>query len=569
MPWHRSDHRLTWGWRVPARLAVFLAGCAGVGAAQPMLQLHGQPYFDGAMTMSVTAADDVGATVWVALGLDPLPLHAPVMTGKGPYYLGTLVSAFPVGVVPASGRLDVPFVMPSVMPGFEGVHVPVQAYVAGALSNPATLPLDMPYYQPQETLTIVHPIPAKQANFGDRVAVGDLDDDGAPDLVVAAWTDTVNGVFQAGRVYVFWGSDFTNWTVLSPLPPVHPAAVFGASVTVADFTGDGVDDLLVGQGASYPTIPDGPGYLHIYAGGPTFSPVPAITLPSQETGVVVASYGRRLTAGDYNDDGAMDIAVGLPTAPLGHTPSVGRVEVLWGPTFATLTEIANPAAAEGDFFGSALATADLNGDGIDDLVESSGRDDLDGLSNVGSVHTFHGPGLLLALAIPYPLPSAVQARFGDIVSARDIDGDGLAEILTADDYDHAFILWAGGGGGYTLVHRPAVLAANPFGETGYGHWVIAADVNDDAIGDVLVSDFADGELSCPLLSSGVLYMTLGPYYSTHYRHSEPTPECLSSYSARITPCQLDGDGPTELVVSATTGDCGSIVNCGRILILDR
>src|SRR5262245_63914506 len=45
-----------------------------------------------------------------------------------------------------SSDLDLPFVMPPVMPGVAGLSLVLQGYVPFSLSNPATLPLDLPYF---------------------------------------------------------------------------------------------------------------------------------------------------------------------------------------------------------------------------------------------------------------------------------------------------------------------------------------------------------------------------------------------------------------------------------------
>ena len=48
----------------------------------------------------------------------------------------------PLGTIPSSGRINVPFVMPPYNPAAVGIPIVLQGFVAGQLSNPATLPLD-------------------------------------------------------------------------------------------------------------------------------------------------------------------------------------------------------------------------------------------------------------------------------------------------------------------------------------------------------------------------------------------------------------------------------------------
>lgn len=44
-------------------------------------------------------------------------------------------------------------------------------------------------------------------------------------------------------------------------------------------------------------------------------------------------YGSSLTTGDYNDDGAVDLAIGVPYYDDGATADDGAVEVLYGSEF--------------------------------------------------------------------------------------------------------------------------------------------------------------------------------------------------------------------------------------------
>jgi hypothetical protein len=175
------------------------------------LQLQGQPYFGGTMSMHLSGA--VGQPALVAYGLDPLA--TPVQTGKGPWYVGTLVNLVPLGTVPAGGRIDLTFTMPPLMPAFIGLTIVMQGYVPAQLSNPASLQFDEPYLLAQDVKVIDHPLPVEQALFGDSTAVGDFNDDGEIDIAVGAWFEDVAGVDKAGWVYVMWGPEHSAFTRLS------------------------------------------------------------------------------------------------------------------------------------------------------------------------------------------------------------------------------------------------------------------------------------------------------------------------------------------------------------------
>jgi hypothetical protein len=229
--------------------------------AQVELYAQGEPYQNGSMTMNVVATGQVGAPVILAYGVSPLPLLQPIVTGKGPFFIGSLLNVLGVGAIGSNGRLDLPFTMPSYTA--PGIPVVVQAFVNGSLSNPATIALDAPYFVTANATVIPNPNPTPGANFGDRVAAGDLNADGVVDLAVGAWFEDYLGIDRSGRVYVLWGPEWDTFTALGSPNPGNVAG-FGASVLIADLDKDGLDDLIVGEIVSDPPTPPDTATLYIY-----------------------------------------------------------------------------------------------------------------------------------------------------------------------------------------------------------------------------------------------------------------------------------------------------------------
>jgi hypothetical protein len=277
--------------------------------AQVELYAQGEPYQNGSMTMNVVATGQVGAPVILAYGVSPLPLLAPIVTGKGPFFIGSLLNVLAVGVIGSNGRLDLPFAMPPYTA--PGIPVVVQAFVSGSLSNPATITLDAPYFVTANATVIPNPNPTTGAAFGDRVAAGDVNADGVVDLAVGAWFEDYLGIDKAGRVYVLWGPEWDTYTTLQSGAPKE-YGVFGASVTIADFDRDGIDDLVVGETTGDPPSSE-PGYLHVFYGGGTFVTTPVMSIPSAGTGIGYTIFGRVVTTGDFNADGWPDLAVSIMT----------------------------------------------------------------------------------------------------------------------------------------------------------------------------------------------------------------------------------------------------------------
>ena len=88
--------------------------------------------------------------------------------------------------------------------------------------------------------------PQAFAKFGSAIALtNDLTGDGRPDIMISAPDHTVNGLLNAGEVYVFEGrTGRLSRTVDAAAPQAY--AGFGFAVAGEDVTGDGIRDLLIG-----------------------------------------------------------------------------------------------------------------------------------------------------------------------------------------------------------------------------------------------------------------------------------------------------------------------------------
>ncbi len=183
----------------------------------------------------------------------------------------------------------------------------------------------------------------------------------------------------------------------------------GVRVARADFTGDGVDDLLVGSG------PGVPARVRVYDGS-TRALVVELR-PFEETftgGVFVA-------AGDLNGDNRPDVVV---TPDQGGGP---RVRVFSGKDFAPFLDFLG--IEDANFRGGArAAVGDVTGDSFPDLVVAAGFGGgpriagYDGSLRIGTALTRH--------AFPDFFAYEQTLRNGAFVAVGDVNGDRIADVIT-------------------------------------------------------------------------------------------------------------------------------------------
>jgi hypothetical protein len=177
------------------------------------------------------------------------------------------------------------------------------------------------------------------------VAVGDLNHDGIPDLVVANFGIEEEGNF--GNVSVLLGNGDGTFRKPVRYPGLHDPD----QVILADFNGDGNLDVAVLAEARNAV------YIALGKGDGTFSRV--TTLPAGHGPVSVV-------AADFNGDGILDLAVSNVA-----TPKPSFVSVFLGNGDGTFR---NPVSFGVGVSPWQLVAADFNGDGKPDIATINGGD---------------------------------------------------------------------------------------------------------------------------------------------------------------------------------------------------
>lgn len=145
--------------------------------------------------------------------------------------------------------------------------------------------------------------------------------------------------------------------------------------SLGDINADGYDDLIIGAPGDGRTYPGG-NYAKLYYGGAVFDTVADVVFRMPKDGNINSNYGRAIVSGDFNSDGYKDIAIG---APYDREMSMGRVFIYFGGVSSIDTTADKVLTINEGFyyyFGKTLASGDVNGDGIDDLIVGAPFDDV-------------------------------------------------------------------------------------------------------------------------------------------------------------------------------------------------
>jgi hypothetical protein len=338
----------------------------------------------------------------------------------------------------------------------------------------------------------------------------------------------------------------------------------GTRLAGGDVNGDGVGDALVG------TPDEGAGEVYLL-----YRPWTAATFASADatfTGEATDDeLGEAVLLADLDGDGGGEVVAGAP----GNDDNGQRAGATyvwegasWSGTVATTDADGlwiGPASGRAES-GSALASADVDGDGYADLVVGAPKADASGADS-GAVYLVLGgslPSGSTALSSAAASFSGRQAgdQLGATVAAGDLDGDDAAELLLAAPYaevsdsDAGLVYLLAGGswaGTASITASYSCRTAGTGAGDHLGSALLVADIDGSGSNDwILTSTEADGAYS----GAGRAYVGLDRGPSSCVTAAASADAVISgtntsaNLGAALAAGDIDGDGQDDLVVSA-------------------
>jgi len=294
--------------------------------------------------------------------------------------------------------------------------------------------------------------------FGWSLGTGDFNNDGFDDLAIGITKEDIGAKIDVGAAAVIYGSavglhknlgqanQFWSQDSKGIADIAETGDNFGNSLGIGDFNNDGFDDLAIGApgenlGAGFE------GAVNVIYGsavGLHKNLGQADQFWSQDSkGIADIAelddfFGYSLAAGDFNNDGFDELAIGVYREDIGAKTNAGAVNVIYGSAVGLHKNlgqanqfwsqdsrgIADIAETE-DWLGWSLVICDFNNDGFDELAIGVQREDIGAIGGAGAVNVIYGSAV------------GLHKNLGQADQFWSQDSKGIADIAeTADNFGY-------------------------------------------------------------------------------------------------------------------------------------
>jgi FG-GAP-like repeat len=283
------------------------------------------------------------------------------------------------------------------------------------------------------TFTPAHTYSLTGGMTANLVRLADFNGDGKLDIVVAGSVGYCEfGVNNSSAAAVLLGNGDGTFQTPSQFATGDCGGGFNnrsstdSGLTVADLNGDGRPDIVIASDSTDTGCDCGRVYVALNNGGGSFG----MSLAGSVPGMFGASISTSLAVGNISRRGIADIAV--VSEPICGGTCARGVSILLGngdgtyaaPVFVQDPNLENASGDVGALTGIALA--DMNGDGLPDIVTSD-IGGCCGASNGFSVYLNRGDGLNGGIEAPIEIPTPNFAPTG--LTLADVNGDGKTDVV--------------------------------------------------------------------------------------------------------------------------------------------
>ncbi|MBL9133347.1 MAG: VCBS repeat-containing protein [Verrucomicrobiaceae bacterium] len=224
----------------------------------------------------------------------------------------------------------------------------------------------------------------------------------------------------------------------------NASAQASQSIASGDLNGDGYEDIVIGS-EDEGTL----GAVHVVFGRATWSSTGSLMASIVDVkiaGVTSEKISSAVAVGDVNGDGIGDLILGSKNADPGSVTNSGAVYLFFGATSWTSTRTLASADVKisgnttGGNLGYAVAAADINGDGVKDVIASAPGQDIGSYTNNGQVAVYFGSttwSSAIAMSSANVLISGprTSSALATHIWSGDYNDDGTADLFFSSYHD--------------------------------------------------------------------------------------------------------------------------------------